>query len=64
MSKEYLTSNTYSSDVWLNTEYQVEKAEGKGCHRFLFFKIDSEGFLYATKERPESIIERDDYEES
>ena len=62
MSKEYLVAfGCY--DMIYETERQIEKAESKGCSRRKFFKIDSEGFLYVTNDRPESITTRDDYED-
>lgn len=58
---KYLTEVEGSINV--ETSYEIEKAESKGCPRRKFFKVDSEGYLYTVYDRPSEVIEREDYDE-
>jgi len=51
--KEYLTFSDLS--INLETEEQIDRAESKGCDRRQFFKVDKDGFIYATYERPSTF---------
>jgi len=49
-------------DVTTEDKKAIEKAESSGCTRRIFFKIDPEGFIYSTEDRPSHISTRTDYE--
>ena len=56
--KEYLT--LIGIDIYAESERMIEKAESKGSDKRKFFKVDAEGFIYVTEDRPSHIYEYED----
>lgn len=62
MSEEIRYLTGLGLDVLEESSYEIEKGESKGGRR-RFFKVDAEGFIYSTYERPNGVVERDYYDE-